>query len=192
MEKRINSIKQRRRREGLTDYSKRLALVKSGMLRVIVRKTNRRIIGQIAKYREEGDSILKTVTSDMLNAYGWPARANKPTAYLTGLLLAKRSKDLKENNFIIDAGLATFGKNSVGAAFAKGFVDGGMQLRATLSIDENAYNCGWLSAYAKSLKESNPERYKRQFSSYIKDGALENIKAKFDETKSKILNSQGE
>ncbi|MEM3201822.1 MAG: hypothetical protein QXS78_02600, partial [Candidatus Micrarchaeaceae archaeon] len=73
MEKRINSIKQRRRREGLTDYSKRLALVKSGMLRVIVRKTNRRIIGQIAKYREEGDSILKTVTSDMLSAYGWPA-----------------------------------------------------------------------------------------------------------------------
>ncbi|MEM0124407.1 MAG: 50S ribosomal protein L18 [Candidatus Micrarchaeaceae archaeon] len=184
---RIKKMKQRRRREGFTDYRKRLALVKSGMLRVIIRKTNRRIIAQIAKYGEGGDIILKGVTSDMLKAYNWPARANKPTAYLTGLLLANVAGSLKGENFIIDAGLASFGRNSIGAAFAKGFIDGGMKLSATLSIDEKAYNCDWLIAYAKSLMESDPERYKRQFSTYIKDGTLENLKARFEEVKSKLL-----
>ena len=42
----INDVKFRRRREGITNYKKRLALVKSGLERVVVRKTNKRIMGR--------------------------------------------------------------------------------------------------------------------------------------------------
>ena len=83
----------RRRREALTDYKRRLALVKSGMDRVVVRKTNKRIIGQIIRFNEKGDVVLSSADSNELRkAYGWPSRRNKSTAYLTGLLLAKKAK----------------------------------------------------------------------------------------------------
>ncbi len=51
----INDMKFKRRRLGLTNYKRRLALVKGNMDRVVVRKTNKRIIGQVVSYEEKGD-----------------------------------------------------------------------------------------------------------------------------------------
>jgi len=93
----------KRRRLGLTNYKKRIALVKSGLDRVVVRKSNRNIIGQVVRYNEKGDLVLAHVNSKELLKYNWPVRANKPTAYLTGLLLAKKYK--QDEELVLDIGL---------------------------------------------------------------------------------------
>ena len=49
----------KRRRKGLTDYRKRLKLVKSGLPRFVVRKTNRYIIVQITESKAGGDKVLQ-------------------------------------------------------------------------------------------------------------------------------------
>jgi hypothetical protein len=50
----LRRMKPRRRRAGLTDYRKRLKLVKSGLERLVVRRTNRRIIAMLVKSKAGG------------------------------------------------------------------------------------------------------------------------------------------
>ena len=188
--KRITALKFKRRRKGLTDYRSRLALVKGGMLRVVVRKSNRGIIGQVAKYSEKGDIILKSADSKELlsDEYKWPSKANRPTAYLVGLLLAKKAKDLSNEEFVLDIGISAPTPNSVAFSFAKGFKDGGMKLRSGIDIPSNVYDGTLIAEYAAMLKKDDPEGYKRQFGEYIKKGvAPEGLKAKFEEVKNKII-----
>ena len=86
------SVPYRRRREGKTDYRKRLRHLKSGMPRLVVRRTLNKTIVQIAEYTPEGDRILAQATSPELAKMGWTASASTvPAAYLTGLLAAKRA-----------------------------------------------------------------------------------------------------
>ena len=51
----------RRRREGRTNYRSRLALLRSGSLRAVVRKTNSKIIVQFIKYQPNGDEIMARI-----------------------------------------------------------------------------------------------------------------------------------
>jgi len=62
----LKRMKPRRRRQGKTDYRKRLKLVKSGIERLVVRRTNRRIIVQLVRSKHGGDETLAAVSSDML------------------------------------------------------------------------------------------------------------------------------
>ncbi len=187
MEKLIKNLKFKRRRKALTNYAKRVNLVKSGLDRIVVRKTERRIIGQIVRYHESGDVVLKSADSRELAKYGWPARSNKPTAYLTGLLMAQKMKE-KGKNYILDIGLATPAAESIPFVFAKGCIDGGLNVKASLSIDEKRYNGLEIEEYAKRLK-ANKEAYERQFGSYAKDKIdVENLTKLFNEVKEKIKN----
>ncbi|MEO2154813.1 MAG: 50S ribosomal protein L18, partial [Nanoarchaeota archaeon] len=87
-------VRFRRRREGKTNYKKRLALIKSGKPRFVYRKTLTKIIGQVIEYDEKGDKTLVAVTSNELRNYGWKAGLkNTPAAYLTGLLLGLKAKE---------------------------------------------------------------------------------------------------
>lgn len=160
-------MKFRRRREAKTNYERRLALVKSTIHRIVVRSTNKRIIGQIVSYSEKGDVVKKYVDSKKLDSYGWPSRANRATAYLTGMLLAKETKGANDD-YILDIGLRASTKGSIPFIFAKGCVDNGMKLRGTFDIEESIYNCTSTSKYASELKDK-----KNQFSKYEKG----NIKA---------------
>ena len=125
----IYRVKMRRRREGKTDYRKRLALLKSGMPRAVVRKTNSRIIVQIVEYHEDGDRILVNVTSDMLKKHGWNRSYKSiPAAYLTGYLAGKEA--LKKN---IDEAVLDIGRHPAIAgtklfAALKGLVDAGVEI----------------------------------------------------------------
>ena len=180
----------RRRREALTDYKKRLALVKGGHDRVVVRKTNKRIICEIIRYAEKGDLVLAYVDSSALALkYNWPARSNRPTAYLMGLLLAKTAaskiKGGQEKPYILDIGLGTPVKNSIPFVFAKGCMDGGMRLHAGLDIKEAIYNYS-NTEYAK--KASEAEGKARQYGKFLKDGIkIETLGHLFEETKKKII-----
>ena len=50
----LKRMPHRRRREGVTDYRKRLKLVKSGKLRLVVRRTNRYVIVQLVESKAGG------------------------------------------------------------------------------------------------------------------------------------------
>ncbi len=184
----MKGIMFRRRREAVTNYKHRLALVKSSMDRVVVRKTNRRIIAQVIRYEEPGDKVVLHIDSSALSAYNWPGRSNRMTAYLTGMLLArkllKNAKDSKE--YILDIGLNSPVRNSIPFMFAKGCVDGGLNLRSGVAVEDKIF--GLAAEYARKLKQADTAKYSRQFGKYIKDGVKpESLDALFNDTKEKIL-----
>ncbi len=179
----------KRRRLALTDYKKRLALVKSGLDRLVVRKSNKYIIGQVVRYAATGDLVVVSVSSKELNLFNWPSRPNKPTAYLTGLLLAKKYK--ADEELVLDTGLYTPVKESIPFVFAKGCIDGGMHVKAGLDIKESAYDGSSISSYAKKLK-GDEKLYKRQFGEYLKNSInVEELPKLFAEIKEKIKNYKG-
>ena len=121
----------RRRKEGKTDYKARFGFLKSGKARVIVRKTNRYIIGQIVMSDVAQDKIIVGVISKDLLGHGWPeslkgSLKSLPAAYLTGYYLGKRSKEIKEG--ILDIGLQRNIPRSRIYAFVKGLKDSGFSV----------------------------------------------------------------
>ncbi len=125
----IYRVKMRRRREGKTDYRKRLALLKSGMPRAVVRKTNKRIIVQFIEYHEDGDKILINVTSDMLKKHGWNRSFKSiPAAYLAGYLAGKEALKKNINEAVLDIGRHPAIGGSKLFAVLKGMVDAGVEI----------------------------------------------------------------
>lgn len=119
----------RRRREGKTDFRKRLRHLKSGLPRLVVRRTLTKTIVQVAEYNPDGDRILAQATSPELTKMGWSASTSTlPAAYLTGLLAAKRATAAGIEVAIMDGGLGkpTTGGKVYGAL--QGAVDGGLDV----------------------------------------------------------------
>ncbi|VVB65434.1 50S ribosomal protein L18 [Candidatus Gugararchaeum adminiculabundum] len=124
------SVKFRRRRESLTNYSKRLALVQSETPRLVVRKSNRGVRVQFIEYDAPGDKTIAAADSKALVKMGWPAKCNSPTAYLTAMLAAVRAKKKGISKFVLDIGLNSPSKGSVVFAALKGALDAGLQANA--------------------------------------------------------------
>jgi len=123
------TVKYRRKREGRTDYKKRLNLLKGKTDRLIIRKTNTQIILQIAKYEPDGDKIITTVNSNELKKLGWThSNKNLPAAYLAGMLLARKAKEKKIKTAILDLGLTSPLKWSKMFSALKGVKDGGLNV----------------------------------------------------------------
>ncbi|GEM_PF-197887 len=103
----------RRRREGRTDYKLRVGLLKSGVPRIVIRRTNKYFIIQVVESVEAQDKVVMTISSKELLKFGWDAAGAKvtgdgqqmtgktkrqrvgnlksiPAGYLTGLLFAKK------------------------------------------------------------------------------------------------------
>ena len=118
-----------RRRQGITNYRKRLALLKSGIPRAVVRLTNSCINIQIIEFDTQGDKILVHASSKELVDMGWKnSKKNVPAAYLSGRLAAKRALNAGVSSAVLDIGRIT--PTSGGRAFAtlKGLVDGGLEI----------------------------------------------------------------
>lgn len=121
----------RRRREGKTDYRRRLALLKSGEHRVVVRTSNRNVIVQFIAYDETGDKIVATAEARELPTMGYKAAgSNTPSAYLTGRLAAIRAKEAGIDTGVLDLGRATPQKGGVTFGALKGVIDGGIAVPA--------------------------------------------------------------
>ena len=128
-------LKFKRKRQGKTDYKKRLALLKSGKLRFVVRKSLKNILIQIVKYEPDGDKILVSAHSNQLKKFGYKAHTgNKQSAYLTGLLAGVKAKKQNINEAILDLGLTPSIKNSVCYAAVKGAIDSGLNIPASKEI----------------------------------------------------------
>ncbi|MBU0533017.1 50S ribosomal protein L18 [Candidatus Micrarchaeota archaeon] len=142
----------RRRREGKTNYVKRLALIKSGKTRMVVRRSNTNIIVQFINFDPQGDKTLITVTGRHLaKQYKWPAKRNVWTAYLVGLMAGKLAQEKGIKDFVFDMGMYVPSKGSLVFAALKGALDSGIKVNCdNEKIPEN--------------KLSNPpEKYKTVF-----------------------------
>ncbi len=123
------AVKFRRKRAGKTNYKSRLALLKSKLPRLVVRKSNKYILGQVINYDVKGDRTVFSVSSAALKKLGWKYSCkNLPAAYLTGLLVGKKAKESKIDKAVFDHGLYTSTKESKLYSFLKGVVDAGLNV----------------------------------------------------------------
>jgi len=119
-------LQHRRRREKKTDFRTRLALLKSGKTRLVVRRRLNNISVQFINFHMNGDKTVASAFSSELKKYGWKfSNGNTPAAYLTGLLAGFRARsNIKEA--VLDMGLHVSTKGSRIYAALKGVVDAGI------------------------------------------------------------------
>ena len=123
------SVKPRRRREGKTDYRRRLKLLKSRKTRMVIRKSIKNTQIQFVEYNEDGDKIIASANSnELVNKYNWKFSASTtPAAYLTGLLAGKRAKKKGIDECVIDTGRHPSITGSKIFASVRGVVDAGIE-----------------------------------------------------------------
>lgn len=122
-------VKFRRKREGLTDYGKRLRILESRKPRLVVRPTSKNIIVQLVSYGDKGDKVVLTVHTSFLKKFGWNKnRRNTPAAYLAGYAAGVEGKKKGVNEAVLDIGLRRPVKGSIVFAALKGAVDAGLKI----------------------------------------------------------------
>ncbi|MHA2323970.1 MAG: 50S ribosomal protein L18 [Promethearchaeota archaeon] len=162
----------RRHFEGKTDYQKRLKLLKSRKLRVVVRASNNNIRVQIVQSKMGGNKVLISAFSkELVSKYGWAASTgNMPASYLTGYLAGTKAKNSNIQSAIFDLGIF-YHRNRVLAA-CKGVIDAGINIpyhEEFFSVGlEERIKGNHIENYAKKLKSDDPEKYEKIFSSYLK------------------------
>jgi large subunit ribosomal protein L18 len=173
------SLKLRRRREGKTNYIKRLALLKSGFPRAVIRKTNYRVLVQIIGFEEKGDFVICSTTSDELKKYNWGGSfKNIPACYLTGLLCGKKALKKGVNKAIADIGLQKAHKKGRIFSVLKGLIDAGIEIPVGEGIiDEERIKGKHIAEY---ILKAEGEQFSK-----TKDFA-KNIMKEFEEIKKKI------
>ncbi|MBI4441166.1 50S ribosomal protein L18 [Candidatus Woesearchaeota archaeon] len=166
------SLPMRRKQQGITNYRKRLTLLKGNVLRAVVRKSLKHIVIQIVEFDARGDKVVLCADSKALPKYGWKAGGgNIPAAYLTGYLLGVLAKKKHIEEAILDIGLQTSSKGARIYAALKGMVDGGLQIPCS---DDNLPDEGRLmgkhvQSYSQTLQKDK-EAFLKQFSGYLKAG----------------------
>ena len=127
----------RRRREHKTDYKLRKNILKSGVPRIVIRRTNKYFVMQAVESYEAQDKVLMTMTSRELLKNGWDKKSlgslkSIPAGYLTGLLFAKK---VGSGKFIVDVGMTRTIHGSRVYSVVKGLVEGGLDI----SVDEKIF-----------------------------------------------------
>ena len=119
----------KRKREGKTDYKKRMKLIASGKPRLVVRKTNKNVIIQLIKFDMDGDKVLISAHTNELKKYGWKgAKSNITASYLAGLLCGLKAKKTDIKEAVLDTGMHSVVKGSVIYAALKGVLDTGLDV----------------------------------------------------------------
>ena len=179
------TVAKRRKREGKTNYKKRLRMLMSGKPRLVVRISLKNVIGQIIDYHAEGDKIIASACSKELEKMGWNySRSNMPSAYLTGYLLAKKALKKKIKQAVLDIGMYEPVKGSKVFGFLKGAVDGGLDIPYSDEVlpSEDRIKGKHIADYG-----NNEKIFEKQFSGYVKKKVQpKEIIKQFDDTKTKI------
>ncbi len=166
----------RRRKEGKTNYKKRLALLKGKKPRLVARKTNLYIIAQLIEYDSKGDKTKVHVNSKQLEKFGWKAgKKNLAAAYLTGLLAGVKAKQAKIGEAVLDIGFARPVHKSWWASVLKGALDAGLKIKANpkaLPGEERASG-KHVEDYTKKPVTGMFEKAKQEILKSKKDGDLD-------------------
>jgi len=122
----------RRRRLGLTDYRRRLKLLRGLKPRAVVRVSNTRTTCQLVSWAKDGDIVSVTVTgSDLLKKYGWPENFSQKSvsaSYLVGFAMGKAAMASGESEAVLDIGLAASTPGGRVFSALKGMVDAGLEI----------------------------------------------------------------
>lgn len=133
-------IDKRRKIQGKTDYKKRLGLLKSGMHRITIRKTNKYLNIQYVTSNEAKDKIIVGISSRDLLEHGWPKELKGSlksisAAYLAGYLAGKKISEKEKNaEAIIDIGLQRSIAGSRIYAVLSGLIDAGIKIKTDKKI----------------------------------------------------------
>lgn len=178
----IHTVKYRRKREGKTHYKKRLELLKSGLPRLVVRRTNTAFVLQLVEYKPQGDVIRVSFNSRQLSSFGWKySKKSLPAAYLAGLALGKAAKEKGITQAILDIGLQTPRAGTRLFAALKGVVDAGVSIPSS----DEAFPS---SQRIKGEHIASMGDAQQQCSAYKKENLdVKNIPQVFEATKEKIL-----
>lgn len=122
----IKKIPFKRRREGLTNYNKRLKLVKGKKPRAVVRVSNRYINCQLIKYNPKGDLTIASFNSKELSEHGFNGSNNLKSAYLTGFACGIKAKKNGVKEAVLDTGLKNNIPGSRIYAALNGLIDSGI------------------------------------------------------------------
>lgn len=123
-------IEYRRKREGRTNYRKRLKLLASNKLRLVIRTPLKNTLAQLIEYDVDGDKVILSASSmELKKKYDWKfSKSNIPAAYLTGLLLGRKAVNKNIKNAILDIGLNKSIKGSRIYALLRGALDAGLEI----------------------------------------------------------------
>lgn len=125
-------LRYKRRENGLTDYRRRLRLLRGDSPRAVVRVSNTQATCQLVEYSPEGDRVLVEMkSSSLIKEHGWPNDASRksiPASYLTGYALGKKALASGVNSAVLDIGLAASSTGNRVYAALKGMVDAGLDI----------------------------------------------------------------
>jgi large subunit ribosomal protein L18 len=182
------TVAYRRKRQGKTDYHKRLRLLMASKPRLVIRKSLKSINAQIVDFSDKGDKVIASANSTELKKMGWNYNCrNVPSAYLLGLLIAKKAKEKGVNDSILDIGMQ---KSVPGAriyAVLKGATDNGLVIPHSKEVlpEEKRIMGKHIEEYASKLGE---DESKKKFGGYNKNGAdPKRISGLFNDIKNKII-----
>jgi len=128
----------------------------SKKLRLLIRKTNTKIITQLIEFDIKGDKVKVGIDSTALKVLGWTGGLkNIPAAYLTGYLIGKKALTAGITEAILDTGLNTTIKGSRIYSALKGAVDAGLKVPCSKEIfpTEERLNGKHIKDFANKIEE---------------------------------------
>ena len=192
MKNKIYKVNFRRKREGKTNYKKRLKMLMSDSPRLVIRNSLRGTQASIVTYNQKGDRVLSSANSKELRKLGLKIdEGNLPSAYLVGLLLGKKATSKNIKKAILDLGLNKSVKGSRIYAALSGALDAGLNVPCNKKIlpPKDRISGGHIAKYAASL-EKDKNAFNKQFNNYIRNNINpKNIAEHFNEIKNKILSA---
>jgi|SRR3989344_3331155 len=134
----MKTVKKRRLKRK-TDYKSRLALLKSEMPRLVVRKTNRYLIAQIVKTEISQDYVLLSKSTKDLLSLGWPIEKsgslkNLNAAYALGFKIGTEAQKNKVKEVILDFGMHRNKHKSRIYSLLKGALDSGLKIEHSPNV----------------------------------------------------------
>ncbi len=148
-------VSKRRKREGKTDYKKRLTLLLSHKPRLVVRKTHSNIIVQIVEYQADGDKALSSAHSKELKAFGYNGHGgNAQAGYLVGYLGGLRAIKNKVDGVVLDIGMVSPVRGSAVFAVLNGAIDSGLKVPHGKEILPSAEKFSDLENIKKKITEA--------------------------------------
>ncbi|HOI18696.1 MAG TPA: 50S ribosomal protein L18 [Candidatus Woesearchaeota archaeon] len=170
MKKSTRMIPFRRKREGKTSYDRRIKLLKSGQIRLLISYGSRNIRAQAIKFNLKGDEVLADANAKSLNAFGWSfTSSNLPTSYLFGYYFGKLLLEKNLPEVIFDTGMITPKKGGKYYAFAKGVVDSSVSMEVDPAVfpTEDRISGKHITNHVKQLKQKG--LYDKRYSYHLKE-----------------------
>ena len=149
-----------RRKAGLTDYRRRLKLLRGRKPRAVVRVSNTRTTCQLVTWAASGDLVTVSVTgSDLSKKYGWPQDFSKKSvsaSYLVGYAMGKAAKAQGAEEAVLDIGLAASTPGNRVFSALKGMVDAGLEIPHGENVlpDEDRINGSHISGDVAAAVET--------------------------------------